>query len=184
MRGRKLQYSGRRDTRPMKQRVREAIFNLVGPGIKGLHAIDLFAGTGAIGLEALSRGAASATLVECHIPTARLIQQNVDHLAVADRTTVVTGNAFVWLRQQPALPTIPWAVFLSPPYDFFVEREAEMLDTVQRFLELVPTGSMLVVEADRRFDFEQLPHRDRWDVRSYPPAMVGILRAGDALRCG
>ena len=54
--------------RPMKNRVREALFNLIGPSIKGKHAIDLFAGTGALGLEAISRGAVSATLTEQHYP--------------------------------------------------------------------------------------------------------------------
>src|SRR6185369_13778531 len=71
LRGRKLQYSGDLRTRPMKDRVREAVFNLLGPGVKGSHAIDLFAGTGALGLEAISRGAAQATLIERHLPTSR-----------------------------------------------------------------------------------------------------------------
>ena len=63
-RARKLLYHGDPVTRPMKHRVREAIFNLVGLEAKGRHAIDLFAGTGALGLEALSRGATSATFIE------------------------------------------------------------------------------------------------------------------------
>src|SRR6186713_2214397 len=76
LRHRKLQYSGDLRTRPMKDRVREAVFNLLGPQIKGTHAIDLFAGTGALGLEAVSRGASRATLIERHLPTAKLIEQN------------------------------------------------------------------------------------------------------------
>src|SRR5262249_42961688 len=71
-RGRKLQYSGDIRTRPMKDRVREALFNLIGPNVRGMHAIDLFAGTGALGLEAISRGAAGATFIERHYPTAEL----------------------------------------------------------------------------------------------------------------
>src|SRR5437868_14777408 len=73
-RGRKLQYSGDVRTRPMKDRVREAVFNLLGPQIAGSHAIDLFAGTGALGLEAISRGASKATFIERHLPTAKLIE--------------------------------------------------------------------------------------------------------------
>src|SRR5262245_7614130 len=57
LRHRKLLYSGDQRTRPMKDRVREAVFNLVGPDVVGQHAIDLFAGTGALGFEAISRGA-------------------------------------------------------------------------------------------------------------------------------
>src|SRR5262249_7572553 len=118
LRGRKLQYSGSERTRPMKDRVREAVFNLLGPGIGGSHAIDLFAGTGALGLEALSRGAARATFIERHLPTLKLIEQNADTLGVRERADVVFGDAFLWTAQfQPGNPT-PLIVFCSPPYDF------------------------------------------------------------------
>ena len=69
LRGRPLAYSGDQRTRPMKDRVREAVFNLLGPAVVGSHAIDLFAGTGALGLEAISRGAVRATFLERHLPT-------------------------------------------------------------------------------------------------------------------
>ena len=72
-RGRKLAYSGDPRTRPMKDRVREALFNLLGRAVEGKTAIDLFAGTGALAFEALSRGAARAVAIELHRPTARLI---------------------------------------------------------------------------------------------------------------
>ena len=70
-RGRKLEYSGDLRTRPMKDRVREALFNLLGNAVEGKIAIDLFAGTGALGLEALSRGASRAVFIERHRPTAQ-----------------------------------------------------------------------------------------------------------------
>src|SRR5919199_1250279 len=69
LRGRKIKYSGDVRTRPMKDRVREAVFNLLGPQVSGSHAIDLFAGTGALGFEAISRGALRATFIERHYPT-------------------------------------------------------------------------------------------------------------------
>ncbi len=80
---RRLKYTGDPRTRPMKDRVREALFNLVGPSVIDAHAIDLFAGTGALGLEALSRGAARATFVERHYPTAATIKENIATLASA-----------------------------------------------------------------------------------------------------
>jgi 16S rRNA (guanine966-N2)-methyltransferase len=180
MRGRKLQYSGRFATRPMKDRLREAIFNLVGPSIKGLHAIDLFAGTGAIGLEAISRGAVSATLIELHIPTAKVIEQNVAALGIDPQAEVVASSAFMWVRElPPPMPSAPaWAIFCSPPYDFFVEKEESMLKLISALMNQSPAGSLLVVEADERFDFNLLPEAgtEAWRVRSYPPAVVGIWR--------
>src|SRR5215470_6647638 len=75
-RGRRLRYHGDPVVRPMKHRTREAIFNLVTTDAVGRHVIDLFAGTGAVGLEALSRGATSATFIEKHVPTARVVEEN------------------------------------------------------------------------------------------------------------
>src|SRR5215468_6014297 len=91
LRGRKLQYSGDVRTRPMKDRVREAVFNLLGPQVAGNHAIDLFAGTGALGLEAISRGAAKSTFIERHLPTSNLIKRNAAALGVAEQINVVFG---------------------------------------------------------------------------------------------
>lgn len=174
MRGRKLIYSGRGDTRPMKERVREAMFNLLGPQIKGLHAVDLFAGTGAIGLEALSRGAARATFIERHIPTAKLIKENITALGVDDQCEVISANALIWVRQPGTLPSEPWLVFISPPWSLFQDEQPAMLELVTRLMEQAPPRSMLVVEADTKFDMQLLPRIESWRVRAYPPAVLGI----------
>jgi 16S rRNA (guanine966-N2)-methyltransferase len=160
----------------MKDRVREAVFNLVGPAVAGSHAIDLFAGTGALGLEAISRGAARATFLEQHFPTAQLIRENIAQLGLTSITEVVPGNAFIWSRRLPPLDATPLTVFCSPPYDFYVERLDEVLAMLSRLLQVAPPGSMFVVESDARFDFDKLPQAEAWDVRAYPPAHVGILR--------
>ena len=178
MRGRKLHYSGDLRTRPMKDRLREAIFNLLGPAIVGKHAIDLFAGTGALGFEALSRGAARATLIECHHPTAALVRRNAEELGVADAVEVVAANVFSWFRRRPDLGSEPWSVFCSPPYDFYVERADEMLGLLAGLIEASPPGSLFAVEADARFDFARLPEPQAWDVRVYRPAVVGVFCTG------
>lgn len=192
-RGRKLQYEplseqGAKVTRPMKHRVREAIFNLVGLRAKGKHALDLFAGTGALGLEALSRGSLRATLIERHIPTAQVVRENVKTLGVESRCEVLTTSAFLWLRRDlPQFdPSAPWLVFISPPYDFFVQQEDAMVGMITEFTQRAPNQSLLVVEADERFDFAKLPgnvkedrYADGWDVRAYKPAVVGVWEVGE-----
>ena len=80
----------------MKDRVREAVFNLLGPAVVASHAIDLFAGTGALGLEAISRGAVRATLIERHLPTCKLIEQNAAPLGVGDQVDVQFADTFKW----------------------------------------------------------------------------------------
>jgi 16S rRNA (guanine966-N2)-methyltransferase len=175
MRGRKLLYSVHERTRPMKDRVREAVFNLVGPAVEGMHAVDLFAGTGALGFEALSRGAARATFIERHFPTADLIRQNAVALGVADRSQIEPANAFIWLQTQQPASEPPWLVFCSPPFAFYVERRDEMLSLIGTVLERTPPASILVVESDEQFDVALLPAADRWDNRTYFPAIVSIL---------
>lgn len=176
MRGRKLVYSGDERTRPMKDRVREAAFNLVGTAAHGKHAIDLFAGTGALGFEALSRGALRATMIEQHFPTARLIQQNAALLGVVERTEVHSANTLIWTQQHPLSVDLPWLVFCSPPYAFYVERQEDMLAMVGRLIEQAPPQSVFVLESDDRFDAELLPDAAAWDIRSYPPARLAIYR--------
>jgi 16S rRNA (guanine966-N2)-methyltransferase len=200
-RGRKLRYGlfelgGGPITRPMKHRVREAIFNLVSTDPPGHHAIDLFAGTGALGLEALSRGCPTATFIEKHVPTARILQENIAALGAQERATLLVTSAFLWGKRDlpkaeggrgkaegdsstdspfPLPPSaLPWLVFCSPPYAFYVERQADMLELIASVQHYAPAGSVLVVEADERFGFDLLA--GNWDVRTYLPAVVGIWR--------
>jgi 16S rRNA (guanine966-N2)-methyltransferase len=182
-RGRRLQYHGDPVVRPMKHRTREAIFNLISTECTGRHAIDLFAGTGALGLEALSRGAVRATFIEKHVPSARIVEANIRTLGAEASSNLLVTSAFVWgKRDLPAAADSPepWLVFCSPPYSFFQERQAEMLDLITRVQEAAPPGSVLIVEADDQFDFTILTSKDeakeRWNMRSYAPAVVGIWR--------
>ncbi len=175
-RGRKLLYTGDIRTRPMKDRVREAVFNLVGPAAAGKLAIDLFAGTGALGLEAMSRGAAAATFIEQHFPTARIVRQNAALLGIADRCQVEPANVFLWAQKTTIAGDRPWLVFCSPPYAFYVERQADILSLLGLLVERSPAESVFVVECDGRFDVGLLPAALAWDVRSYPPAVIAIAR--------
>jgi 16S rRNA (guanine966-N2)-methyltransferase len=170
----------------------------LGP-IKGHHAIDLFAGTGALGLEALSRGAAKATFLERHLPTAKLIERNIEALKIGPAADVVFADAFHWSAgfrpeagrlskpattsgSMPQLPLtehsdhMPLTVFCSPPFDFYVERREQMLELIGRWVKLAPAESQIVVEADERFEMGSLPEAESWDVREYLPAVVAVLR--------
>ena len=180
MRGRKLLYSGQLRTRPMKDRTREAVFNLLGPDVAGKHAIDLFAGTGALGLEAISRGAAKGTFIEQHFPTAGVIRQNVAALGVAERCEIHPANTFIWAQRQTLGGEEPWLIFCSPPFAFYLERQAEMLALIGSLLERSPPGSIFVVESDEHFDPQLLPEAAAWDIRVYSPAVVAIHRKASA----
>lgn len=173
-RGRKLRIPTDPRTRPMKNRVREAIYNLIGTEVAGKHAVDLFAGTGALGIEALSRGAVTATFIERHFPTADLLKQNLAELGAT--ANVIASDTFFWSRQPLELGDDPWLVFCSPPFDFYHSRQDEMLQLIGGLIEAAPPGSLMVVEADIDFDMNLLPDAEQWDIRPYPPAVVGIRR--------
>ncbi len=175
LRGSHIRYHGDPATRPMKDRVREATFNLLGPAVQGKPALDLFAGTGAMGLEAISRGATQVTAVERHFPTVRLIQENAAALSVADRLQVVAGDVFTWLKHDFVAPPQPLVVFCCPPYAFYVEQRDKMLELIAELVQRLAEGSLLVVESDERFDVRELPRAADWDVRCYPPAVISIL---------
>lgn len=180
-RGRKLSYGGDLRVRPMKDRTREAVFNLLGPAIRGTRVYDLFAGTGAMALEAISRGAASAVLIEHHVPTARLIRENIATLGAGEVCEVITADVFRRFNEPPAAGERPWLVFCCPPYDFFIDRRDAALSLIRTFLQAAPARSAIVVESDDRFDHSDLPCPGDWDTRRYPPAVVGIYWKPDPI---
>lgn len=184
LRGRKIAYVGDPRTRPMKERVREALFNLVGPSIADSHAIDLFAGTGALGFEALSRGAARAVFLEKHFPTADAIRKTAAELEIAERCEVLGADTLLHVRRllrdgECFDRSRRWTVFCSPPYEFFVSRLEETLQLLTGLIDVAPPQSIFVVESDGRFDTAQLPNADRWRVREYYPAVVAIMNTGE-----
>ena len=147
-RGRQLQAPEGRDTRPTSDRVREALFSrLQHQGwLDGTRVLDLYAGSGALGLEAVSRGAASAVLVEHNPTTARMVRQNVAATGLSG-VTVVADRVERALTRRPDQPFD--LVFLDPPY-------AHADDAVNRALALLSDGGWLadpavvVVERGRR----------------------------------
>jgi len=173
LRHRRLEFTPDARTRPMKDRVRESLFDLIGTDVKGAIAIDLFAGSGAIGFEALSRGAARALFAEYHFPTADVLRRSGHGLGVSDRIDVRSGDVLLWAKRMPAIPTSsPWLVFLSPPWSFFSERWDELLLLTQAMLRAAPPRSTFVVEADMEFDRQLLPDADAWEARPMPPAVL------------
>jgi 16S rRNA (guanine966-N2)-methyltransferase len=114
-RGRKLRFPALPGLRPSPDRVRETLFNWLMPELTGAHCLDLFAGSGALGLEALSRGAASAWFVDAASSASRHIQE---HLAILQCTDgrVINDDALAWLNTKPAAAPPFHLVFLDPPF--------------------------------------------------------------------
>ena len=120
-RSRVLKSSRGMKLRPTSDRLRETLFNVLGPQAAGARFVDLYAGTGAVGIEALSRGAAHAVFIEKHAPAAALIRQNLEALGVTTGATVLAVDALRGLEMLAARHAADpaWAadiVFLDPPW--------------------------------------------------------------------
>jgi 16S rRNA (guanine966-N2)-methyltransferase len=139
--GRRLSGPRRGDEmRPTTERVREAVFSILGD-VGGARALDVFCGTGALGLEAVSRGVATATLVDSDT---RLAQRNVDVLGLRDRVEVVRSEALRYLGRAPEASFD--LVLCDPPYGFLTERLARELGPALLRV-LAPEGRVMVESA-------------------------------------
>jgi 16S rRNA (guanine(966)-N(2))-methyltransferase RsmD len=157
-----------RDTRPTSDRVRENTFNLIGP-VDGASVLDVFAGSGALGLEALSRGAASAVFVESDRAAVRAIERNLDKLRLTG-ATVLHRDALQALASEAASHRKYDLVLVDPPYD----RYDAMQPTLARYLpDLLADDGVLVLETDARTE-PQLPLELRTS-RKYGSARVTLF---------
>lgn len=112
-RGRRIKEPDGASVRPTTDMVKESIFNIIQFDIEGRKILDLFAGTGQLGIEALSRGAAEAVFVEESSNTYKLVRENVKSVGFEDKATVVPGDALTYLKRAGKFDVI----FLDPPYD-------------------------------------------------------------------
>ncbi|HYF46262.1 MAG TPA: 16S rRNA (guanine(966)-N(2))-methyltransferase RsmD [Acidimicrobiales bacterium] len=163
-RGRRLVGPSSEGTRPLSDRAREALFNILGPGIRGERFLDLFAGTGAVGLEALSRGALSATFVEQGRAAVADIRANVDALGLADQASVVAGDALGFLGRTREQFDV---VFAGPPQ--WNELWKTTLQAVDQRDEVLADGGLLVTQLDPSEDTGdgELEVLTRVDARTY-----------------
>lgn len=140
--------------RPTSDRLRETLFNLLGPEVAGSRFLDLFAGTGAIGIEALSRGAAEVVFVENHAPAAALIRRNLESLDIRNGATVLAvdalrGMAMLAPREETEISGFNY-IFLDPPYAAANEY-ARVLESLGSRNLLAP-GGVVIAEHRRSFD--------------------------------
>ncbi|HEX9969253.1 MAG TPA: 16S rRNA (guanine(966)-N(2))-methyltransferase RsmD [Acidimicrobiales bacterium] len=139
-RGRALRSPKGDDIRPTSDRVREAVFNMVESrgGVDGATVADLFAGTGALGVEALSRGAEHVAFVDKDRQASDLIKANLDFLGFADRATIVRTDVLRWIAATPKVDV----AFADPPYEF--DQWPAVLDGLR--------AELVVLESDRELD--------------------------------
>jgi 16S rRNA (guanine(966)-N(2))-methyltransferase RsmD len=153
-RSRPLNSANKLRVRPTSDKLRETLFNVLGPAVKESLFVDLYAGTGAVGIEAVSRGAREVILVESHPASARLVRRNLETLGIRGGTEVIEGDAVRGLEKIALRRLVADFIFLDPPYKDLSEhlRVLEFLDASH----LVAPYGMVIVEHNRKME---LPDR-------------------------
>jgi 16S rRNA (guanine966-N2)-methyltransferase len=155
--------------RPTSDRLRETLFNVLGPGISESRFLDVFAGTGAVGIEALSRGATQATFIENHAPSAALIRKNLESLEISSSAKVICADAMKALTGLEVAARQYDYIFIDPPYAA-TEDYSRVMKLVAASNILAP-GGIVIVEHRKTFNIaESFATLKR----------VRVLRQGDA----
>ena len=135
-------------TRPTAERAKEAVFSMLGDAVRGARVLDLFGGSGQLGLEALSRGAEQAVFVDNNRAATAVIEENAQRTHLADRAVIRVADALTFLKTEPAEPFD--LVFLDPPYT------AGLLPSCLSLLTergLLAPDAVVVCEAGKETDF-------------------------------
>jgi 16S rRNA (guanine(966)-N(2))-methyltransferase RsmD len=161
--------------RPTSDRLRETLFNILGPAVAGSRFLDVFAGTGAVGIEALSRGAAEAFFIENHASAAKLIRQNLDSLKIITGYTILAADALTALQKladlhTPSTPPIDF-VFVDPPYAAHAD--------YARTLEFLSSSSANFLAPNALIIFEH-HHKFHLPEQSGTLRRTRLLKQGDA----
>ena len=155
-------------TRPITDRAKCALFSIIGNLVIGAHFLDLFAGTGQVGIEASSRGAEEVVLVERAKAAVRTIEENLAHTRLEDGTHVVRADVFDFLLREPS----PFDfIYVAPPqYEGLWTRTLHLLDKTPGWLE---DDGWVIVQIDPvEYEEQDLAHLALFDQRSYGGVML------------
>jgi 16S rRNA (guanine(966)-N(2))-methyltransferase RsmD len=167
--GKKLKEVPGNITRPISDRVKEALFSILGEWVIDSRVLDLFGGTGAVGIEALSRGAGQATFVEKATAAVRVIRNNLTHTKLNDKATVIKRDAFKFLSGEHKHPYD--IIYIAPPQYRGMWLEAlAMID--QRPNLLTENGIAIVQIHPKEFKEVDLTHLTLYDQRQYGSTML------------
>jgi len=176
-RGRKLKKVKGDSTRPIMDRVKENLFNILGGFVPGSRWLDLFGGTGQVGIEALSRGAAGCVFVDSARPAVRAMRDNLRHTGLAERAELIQGDAFAYLRRR-ILPTFD-VIYVAPPQYQGIWREALDEVDVRPSRLLTPDGIVIVQIDPKEYEAIPLKNLSLYDTRTYGNTRLDFYELSD-----
>jgi 16S rRNA (guanine966-N2)-methyltransferase len=169
--GRKLKIAPGQSTRPILDRIKENLFNILGGWVQGSRWLDLFAGTGSVGIEALSRGAAYCLFLDTSRVALRTVRENLEITGLADRAEVRREDAFTFLSNDPGADEGFELIYVAPPqYKEMWLRALELID--ERPGWLLPDGVVVVQIHPKEYQDAALRHLVLYDQRTYGNTML------------
>jgi 16S rRNA (guanine966-N2)-methyltransferase len=162
-------------TRPITDRVKQSLFDIVAPLLEGAVVYDCFAGTGSMGLECLSRGAARAVFFEADRSALGRLKKNIAALGVEERSSVVSGDLFKYFATAAAPGMGAAVIFLDPPYRFLREQPERLQKLSERLADHLSSEGVVVFRHDAA-DRLELPGLVRADERTYGGMTLEFLR--------
>ena len=163
-------------TRPIMDRVKENLFNILGTDVIDADVLDLFAGAGSVGIEALSRGAKQATFVEMNDQALRVLRENLKITGLAGRAKVVRENVFKFVNREP--PSLYDLIYVAPPQ--YKELWSETLTLLDR-REFLKAGGVIVVQIHpREFQELELERYELVDRRKYGSTLLCFYERKEA----
>lgn len=169
--GRKIETPDGKRTHPMSERIRNAMFNSLGDSVKGARVLDAFAGSGAVGIEAISRGADSITFIEKDRVAQRVIAENIATLGIADDAKLIKASVSSWMDTYDGEPFD--LIFVDPPY------HDPQFSTAMRLIGLLKPGALMVLSRPGRSESPTKPGVVVVDNRSYGDAALTYFRKED-----
>ena len=174
LRGRRITVTVHNGLRPTPQMVRESLFSILGNAVPGRPFIDLYSGTGIVGLEAVSRGAKHAFMVERDPKQVKSYETISERFEVRKLVTAVRADALSWAERWIP-PAEPVTVFFSPPFpDLSDERRPLFITAIAGLTERIAPDSVIAIKVEDGFPAAELPFADQWDVRGYGRNVLGF----------
>lgn len=166
--GRKIETPDGKKTHPMAERVRNAMFNSIGDEVIGARVLDAFAGSGAVGIEALSRGAAHVTFIERDRVAQRVIAENVELLGIEEQSKIIKASVSAWASTYEGEPFD--LIFVDPPY------HDPQFSTAMQISGLLKPGALMVLSRPGRSESPTKSGVVVVDNRSYGDAALTYFR--------
>ncbi|MGF1571734.1 MAG: 16S rRNA (guanine(966)-N(2))-methyltransferase RsmD [Sumerlaeia bacterium] len=162
------------NTRPLRGRIREALFNIIRPHLRGAIVWDLFAGSGGVGLEALSQGAERALFIECNPEAVAVINRNIQKLRFQETTQVIQSELPKGLERINSKNQLPTIIFMMPPY--FSGLALDVLGSLQNVFSETQANPLICLETQSTEEILIPPFWEQVDQRKYGITTLTFLR--------